>query len=83
MLNSAEGFAALLPGTNLLYLGFLLMLLVLYRLDRALFSPLTIFGFWLLVVFVAVTIAATWLATERLGLPISRSLLRARPRARP
>ncbi len=69
LLTSAEGFAALLPGANLLYLGFLLLLLVLYRLDRALFSPLTIFGFWFLLVFVAVTIIATWVATERLGLP--------------
>ncbi len=69
LLTSTKGFAALLPGTNLLYLGFLLMLLVLYRLDRALFSPLTIFGFWFLLVFVAVTIIATWFATERLGLP--------------
>jgi len=63
------GSAALLPVANLVYLGFLLMLLVLYRQDRALFSALTIFGFWFLLVFVAVTITTTRIATLRLGLP--------------
>ncbi|MBK5939466.1 hypothetical protein CCR96_09430 [Halochromatium roseum] len=63
------GSAALLPAANLVYLGFLLMLLVLYRQDRALFSALTVFGFWFLLVFVAVTITTTHIATQRLGLP--------------
>jgi hypothetical protein len=63
------GVAALLPGTNLLYVAFLVMLLVIHRQDRSLFSPLSIAGFWFLLVFVAVTITATHIATARLGLP--------------
>lgn len=61
--------ATLLPAANLVYLGFLLMLLVLYQQDRLLFSALTVFGFWFLLVFVAVTISTTRMATLRLGLP--------------
>ncbi|MCF7979440.1 MAG: DUF2499 domain-containing protein [Chromatiaceae bacterium] len=63
------GAIALLPAANLAYLGFLVMLLVLYRQDRALFSALTVFGFWFLLVFVAVTITTTRIATLRLVLP--------------
>ncbi len=63
------GSAALLPAANLAYLGFLLLLLVLYRQDRVLFSALTVFGFWFLLVFVAVTITTTRIATLRLDLP--------------
>lgn len=54
---------------NLAYLLFLLSLLAVYRTDRRLFSPLSIAGFWFLLVFVAVTIAATHLATAHWGLP--------------
>lgn len=61
--------AALLPGTNVTYLVFLVALLAAYRRDPALFSPISVFGFWFLLVFVAVTITATYIATERLGLP--------------
>lgn len=63
------GIGALLPGTNLLYLAFLVTLLVLHRQDRHLFSPLSVAGFWFLLVFVAATIATTHVATTRLGLP--------------
>jgi hypothetical protein len=61
--------AALLPGTNVTYLVFLVALLIAYRRDPQLFSPNSVFGFWFLLVFVAVTITATYVATERLGLP--------------
>ncbi|QIK39013.1 DUF2499 domain-containing protein [Caldichromatium japonicum] len=54
---------------NLAYLLFLISLLAVYRADQRLFSPLSIAGFCFLLVFVAVTIAATHLATARWGLP--------------
>lgn len=66
---SPEPSAAIFRGTNLFYLLFLLTLLWLDRLDRSLFSRLTIGGFWFLIVFVAVTIFNTWAATQENGLP--------------
>jgi hypothetical protein len=63
------GAGTLLPGTNLLYLTFLVALLVVQRQDRRLFSPVTVAGFWFLLVFVAVTITTTRIATVRFGLP--------------
>ncbi len=54
----------LLLGTNILYLSFLFVLLVVYRQDRRVFSPMTIAGFWLLLGFVAVTITATYFAKQ-------------------
>ncbi|WP_200234791.1 DUF2499 domain-containing protein [Thiohalocapsa halophila] len=68
LLGKADA-AALLPGASLAYLAFLVLLLVLQRREPVLFSPVTVVGFWLLLVFVAGTIAATVFATERLGLP--------------
>jgi hypothetical protein len=65
----SDGIGGLLPVTNALYLGFLILLLVAYRQDPMLFSPLSLFGFWFLLVFVAVTVATTQVATQRLGLP--------------
>ncbi len=64
-----EGSLAILRLVNLAYLLFLLGLLGVYCTDRRLFSPISIAGFWFLLVFVAVTIAATHLATARWGLP--------------
>lgn len=64
-----SGSASLLHAANLAYLGFLVMLVVLYRQDPVLFSPLTVFGFWFLLVFVAVTIITTRIATLSLGVP--------------
>jgi hypothetical protein len=58
-----------LRAANVAYLAFLLGLLWVYRADRMLFSPLTIGGFWFLLVFVAVTIFTTRIATVGLGLP--------------
>ncbi|ESQ15302.1 MAG: DUF3593 domain-containing protein [Thiohalocapsa sp. PB-PSB1] len=72
------GVPRLLGGTDLssflslaqvFYLGFLLLLILVYRRDPSLFSPLTIIGFWFLLVFVAVTIVTTYIATVQLGLP--------------
>ncbi|SDX32784.1 Protein of unknown function [Allochromatium warmingii] len=61
--------AALLQAANSAYLLFLLMLLWVYRAEPVLFSPLTLGGFWFLLVFVAVTIVTTRFATVELGLP--------------
>ena len=68
-LLSGSGLQSLLPGTNLVYVTFLVTLLLLYRKDRSLFSPISVLGFWFLLVFVAVTITATGYATRQLGLP--------------
>jgi hypothetical protein len=69
VLTNPEPSAAILHAANLLYLLFLVNLLWLHRLDRTLFSRLTIGGFWFLLVFVAVAIVNTWIATSRHGLP--------------
>jgi hypothetical protein len=63
------GSPGLLPGTNLLYLAFLVLLMLLQRREPRLFSPVTVVGFWFLLVFVAGAIAASGIATGRLGLP--------------
>lgn len=63
------GSAALLPGANLAYLGFLANLVLIYRKDRRLFSPISVVGFWFLLVFVVVTVISTRIAIDRFGLP--------------
>ncbi len=65
---SPDPSAAIFRGANLFYLLFLLSLVWLDRLDRRLFSRLTIGGFWFLLVLVAVTIFNTWVVTEQKGL---------------
>lgn len=64
-----DGAAALLPGTNLLYLCFLVALIAVRRTDQRLFSRLSILGFWFLLVFVAVTIASMHFAVDRMNQP--------------
>lgn len=64
-----EHSAAVLRAANVGYLLFLVALLWVYRTDRLLFSRLTIGGFWFLLVFVAVTLASTRIATVALNLP--------------
>jgi len=64
-----EHSATVLRAANVAYLSFLLGLLWVYRTDRTLFSPLTIGGFWFLLVFVAVTLFTTRVATVEWGLP--------------
>ena len=68
-LLGATPAAALLPAANLAYLAFLVLLVVLQRREPVLFSPVTVAGFWFLLVFVAGAVAATGFATGRLGLP--------------
>lgn len=64
-----EHSSAVLRAANVAYLSFLLGLIWVYRTDRVLFSPLTIGGFWFLLVFVAVTIFTTRFTTVDLSLP--------------
>ena len=64
-----EHSTAVLRAANVAYLAFLLGLIWAYRTDRVLFSPLTIGGFWFLLIFVAVTMFTTRIATVELGLP--------------
>jgi len=67
--TSPEGFAALLPVTNTLYLVFLVSLLFVRRADPRLFSWLTVAGFWFLLVFVVVTLFNQHEAVNVRGLP--------------
>lgn len=55
--------------SSLVYFIFLVSLLWLYRKDRTVFSGLTVFGFWFVLVFVAVTIVCTHFATTVRGYP--------------
>lgn len=68
-LVSADELVTLMAGTNAAYLTFLVTLLLLYRKDPLLFSPISIVGFWFMLVFVAVTVVAIHIATEQIGLP--------------
>ncbi|PIO47301.1 MAG: hypothetical protein CMR00_11030 [[Chlorobium] sp. 445] len=55
--------------SSAVYFLFLLSLLVLYRKDKTVFSGLTVFGFWFVLVFVAVTIVCTHFAVNVRGYP--------------
>lgn len=61
--------AAILRAANLGYLLFLGNLLLIHRRDPQLLPPLSIAGFWLLLLFVAITITTTHIAVHRQGLP--------------
>ncbi|MDW8436936.1 MAG: DUF2499 domain-containing protein [Chloroherpetonaceae bacterium] len=47
---------AIFQLSSLVYLAFLVSLLVVHRRDKTIFSPITVFGFWFVIVFVGVTI---------------------------
>ncbi len=64
-----ENSALFLRAANLYYISFLLVLIAIYRRQPTLFSPLIISGFWLLLVFVAVTLISTQIAVTQQGLP--------------
>jgi glucan phosphoethanolaminetransferase (alkaline phosphatase superfamily) len=55
--------------SSLVYFSFLVSLLFLYRKDKTVFSGLTVFGFWFVLVFVAVTIVCTHFAVNVRGYP--------------
>jgi hypothetical protein len=55
--------------SSVIYLLFLVSLLVLYRFDKEAFGKLTIFGFWFLLVFVAVAAVCNYYAVKVHGYP--------------
>ncbi|NTW56849.1 MAG: DUF3593 domain-containing protein [Chlorobiaceae bacterium] len=63
----ADIFDAILQVSSVVYLTFLVLLLVLYRRDRTVFSGLTVAGFWFVVVFISVTVFFMYLATVKRG----------------
>jgi hypothetical protein len=65
----ADIFDAILQLSSLVYITFLVLLLILYRRDRTIFSPLTVAGFWFVLVFISVTICCMYLATQVRGYP--------------
>ncbi len=52
----AKMIEAIFQLSSVIYFVFLVSLLFVYRRDKTVFSPITVFGFWFVLVFVAVTI---------------------------
>ena len=65
----ADIFDAILQLSSVVYITFLVLLLILYRRDRTIFSSLTVAGFWFVLVFISVTIFCMYLATQERGYP--------------
>ncbi|MEI8186478.1 MAG: DUF3593 domain-containing protein [Chlorobiaceae bacterium] len=65
----ADIFDAILQLSSVVYLTFLVLLLVVYRRDRTIFSALTVTGFWFVLVFISVTVFCMYLATVVRGYP--------------
>jgi hypothetical protein len=65
----ADIFDAILQLSSVVYLTFLVLLLVVYRRDRTIFSGLTVAGFWFVLVFISVTIFCMYIATQVRGYP--------------
>ncbi len=63
----ADIFDTILQLSSIIYLTFLVLLLIVHRRDRTIFSGVTIAGFWFLLVFISVTIFCMYLATEVRG----------------
>ena len=63
----ADIFDTILQLSSLIYLTFLVLLLIVHRRDRTIFSGVTIAGFWFLLVFISVTIFCMYLATQVRG----------------
>lgn len=55
--------------SSLIYVLFLISLLFLYKKDKTVFSKLTIFGFWFVIVFVSITVVCIYYATKVNGHP--------------
>lgn len=62
-------FDAILQLSSVVYISFLIVLLVIWRRNRNLFSGLTVGGFWFVLVFISVTVFCMYLATEVRGYP--------------
>jgi hypothetical protein len=65
----ADIFDTILQLSSIVYLTFLVLLIVLYRRDKTVFSPLTVAGFWFVLVFISVTVFCIYLATDVRGYP--------------
>jgi hypothetical protein len=65
----ADIFDTILQISSVVYLSFLVLLLIVYRRDRTIFSGLTVAGFWFVLVFISVTIFCMYLATVVRGFP--------------
>ncbi|MEI6692124.1 MAG: DUF3593 domain-containing protein [Chlorobium sp.] len=65
----ADIFDTILQLSSVVYLTFLVLLLVLFRRDRTVFSGLTVAGFWFVLVFISVTVFCMYLATMVRGYP--------------
>jgi hypothetical protein len=65
----ADIFDAILQLSSVVYITFLVLLLILYRRDRTIFSGLTVAGFWFVLVFISVTIFCMYIATVVRGFP--------------
>ena len=62
-------FDTILQLSSIVYMTFLVLLIVLYRRDRTVFSALTVAGFWFVLVFISVTVFCIYLATDVRGYP--------------
>jgi Protein of unknown function (DUF3593)/Protein of unknown function (DUF2499) len=60
-------FDTILQVSSVVYMSFLVLLLKVRKQDPEAFSGLTVFGFWFVLVFIAVTVFCIWLATDVLG----------------
>ena len=65
----ADIFDAILQLSSVVYLTFLILLLIVHKRDKTIFSGLTIAGFWFVLVFISVTIFCMYLATQVRGYP--------------
>ncbi|MEI6758524.1 MAG: DUF3593 domain-containing protein [Chlorobium sp.] len=65
----ADIFDTILQLSSVVYITFLVLLLIVHRRDRTIFSGLTVAGFWFVLVFISVTIFCMYLATEVRGYP--------------
>ena len=65
----ADIFDTILQLSSVVYLTFLVLLLVLFRRDRTVFSALTVAGFWFVLIFISVTVYCIYLATVVRGYP--------------
>jgi Protein of unknown function (DUF3593)/Protein of unknown function (DUF2499) len=63
----ADIFDAILQLSSVVYLAFLVLLVIVHKRDKTIFSGLTIAGFWFVVVFISVTIFCMYLATQVRG----------------
>lgn len=62
-------FDTILQLSSVVYISFLVLLFVVYRRDRTIFSGVTVAGFWFVLVFISLTIFCMYLATVVRGFP--------------